>query len=125
MGAVLLSACGPDGETLCQAVVDCLGGSDKDVQACVVSFDATADMMSTLGCTDEYDEFVICYEDNGRCDAKDTGLPCKSVSDCYGGGDPSANLSCTGGKCVAKDYGLDQDACETEGHAINHCADMD
>ena len=52
---------------ICADAMDCEGGNDADVDACIVSFDYMEDRSSLEGCDPEWDDLVACFEDEARC----------------------------------------------------------
>jgi hypothetical protein len=55
-------------DTYCEERTDCLDGNDADVDACVVSEEAEEDRASLYGCTDEFEVFVECREQESTCE---------------------------------------------------------
>jgi hypothetical protein len=70
-----LAACDPYG-TYCQEYMDCVGGNEKDVEACIVEAEASADDASLWDCDEYFDEYFECLEAEADCD-----------NDVYGPGD--------------------------------------
>ena len=122
LAATLAGCGGPDHEALCEQQQDCIGGNDKDLEACIATYDYVEDMSSEVGCGDEYDAFFECRESKLECETQDTMFPCNGGGDCdqVGGG------TCSGGTCKRQGLILpDEDACHAEDRAFSRCADID
>ena len=121
-GLLLISVgivgCAPDLRTQCEGSVQCRGGNDADIEACVAVGDVVYDFLDDIGCDDEYDAYFACSEPLFSCRSLPTGQPCTAASDC-----PN-DLACTNGECVAKNWGIDsndQDKCMAEKAAYGNC----
>ena len=111
--------CGPDLQSICEQAEDCHGGNEKDVEACVVQMETEQELVDDIGCSDEYDEYMECYEGSAECRDGGPGVPCQTEADCGG-------AACDGGQCAGtKSYGLDDDACEVERNDYQQCFDLD
>ncbi|MCK5690008.1 hypothetical protein KAI87_12100 [Myxococcota bacterium] len=72
-----LSACGSTdvedsiARDLCEATVDCEGGSGNDVEDCVAGVESDIEEAEEYGCTDEHNEILDCFVEDGYCDADD------------------------------------------------------
>jgi hypothetical protein len=112
---------GPDLDALCQQSSDCVGGNEKDVEACIAQAEFIEDVASEIGCTDEYDELFACTEEHASCEGQSVGAACMSNADCE---QISASSTCSGGECQLKQYAVKGDDCETESRAFNQCFDF-
>lgn len=125
-GLLGLCHCGPDVGAICDNRRACIGGNDKDVDACILDFDALADVADSLGCSAEYSDYFLCFEDNASCQTQDQGGQCMTVNDCPNA-DADESFACVGGVCKRSYYGLPtnnngQDGpCEAEQNAFNRC----
>jgi hypothetical protein len=122
LAAALAGCGGPDHEALCEQQVECIGGNDKDLEACVATLDYVEGVSSDVGCSDEYDAYFECRESELECDTQDTQFPCGGNADCdqVGGG------SCSDGTCKRKALVVkDEDVCRAEDRAFSRCADVD
>ena len=110
----------PDYDGICQEMVDCAGGNEADLEACVREAEQLGEIADIEGCDDEWADMVACIEENARCDSQNTGDPCTSDAECSSMGD---GMSCGGaGECVRKAYGLeDETDCEAESRAYSRC----
>ena len=54
--------------TFCEDEMDCRGGNDNDVEACVVLLDAESDHAGVHECTDQWDELFACMEEESHCE---------------------------------------------------------
>lgn len=122
LAALAAQGCGgPDIQAICEAQESCYGGNDKDVEACVIAFEAQADAADAIGCSDEFDESYTCFEEQASCHTEPTGAPCTTNDEC-GGGD---GVACVSGQCQIKYYGFDPQSetnpCEAEQNAYQSC----
>ena len=81
-----LLACNPYGD-YCKAAMDCEGGNDKDVDACVAQAEAAADDASLWDCDEWYDAAFECTEAEASCENGDYGVhddSCQSEQEDYG-----------------------------------------
>ena len=119
LAAAVVGCGGPDHEAYCEEQRDCIGGNDKDLEACIVSMDYMEDVADEQGCADEYEARFECREAETKCDSQDTGVFCQSNADCnaIGGG------SCSDQTCKIKGLVLaDPEACQPEERAFQQCA---
>lgn len=111
---------------MCESSQACIGGNDKDLEACGLGFDALADFADSIGCGDEFDAYFICFEENADCRTEDSGGQCMTVNDCPNA-DPDESYTCAGGVCKRSFYGLpspqngSDGPCEVEQNAFNRC----
>jgi hypothetical protein len=61
-----MTGCGGYG-ALCADAMDCEGGNDADVDACVVTLDYYEERASLDGCEPEWDELYACVNDEASC----------------------------------------------------------
>jgi len=47
--------------------MDCEGGNDADLDACVVDSEATEDVAYTYDCGDFWEDLVACTDERSRC----------------------------------------------------------
>ena len=60
LAALAAQGCGgPDIQAICEAQESCYGGNEKDIEACVIAFEAQADAADAIGCSDEFDESSV------------------------------------------------------------------
>ncbi len=59
---------GPDFQALCEKAEGCADGNDKDIEACVVGLEASADVADAIGCTDEFDAYYECLGEKYACE---------------------------------------------------------
>jgi hypothetical protein len=55
----------------CQAEVDCTGGNDADVDACVEASRGSEEIASAYDCSEPFDKYVDCLKEKSTC--KDSG----------------------------------------------------
>lgn len=87
-GALAITGCSPYG-ALCADKMDCEGGNDADVDACVIQSEAAEDVAYNYDCGDDWDEYVACLEDRSRCS-----------NNVFGPGDDCANEFKRANECV-------------------------
>lgn len=110
---IFAPGCGPDIQARCEEQEKCLGGNDADIDACVVAYDGARDNAYDIGCGDEYDAVLECFE--------------PSKFDCNTAGTCATNEECNGSACVngeCKRYDVDAtnaDACTAEVNAYSRC----
>jgi hypothetical protein len=83
---LVLTGCSSYG-ALCEAAGECDNSNDLDIEACVNAFETEAEVASIYGCDEEFDEYVICLEEEGRCrddefEAEDCGGEAEDYGDC-------------------------------------------
>ncbi|MDI1431266.1 hypothetical protein [Polyangium sorediatum] len=59
--------CAPYG-ALCEEEMSCRDGNDADIDACIVGYETREDVASIYGCEDRWDGYLLCMEENFRCD---------------------------------------------------------
>ena len=120
MLALLLAGCGPNYDNICQEMVDCAGGNEQDVDACIRQAEQQGEIADIEGCDSEWADFVACYEESASCQSENTGIACSNNGDCTSISD---EMTCGAtGECVVKRYGLKDDKdCEVETRAYGRC----
>jgi hypothetical protein len=119
--SVGMVGCGPDIRSECEKQVECGGGNDKDIEACVAVYDVFEDFLDDLGCGDEYDAYFTCIIPLSQCKSNPTGQMCTTVADC------DDNQACTNGGCVRSSYTIDADdreMCDAEVAAYSSCVNF-
>ncbi|MRG91948.1 hypothetical protein [Polyangium spumosum] len=53
--------------------MDCEGGNDADLDACVVDSETAEDVAYTYDCGDFWEDFVACTDDRSRCSNNNFG----------------------------------------------------
>ena len=70
--AAVLSASGCDDfSAYCEEYVDCIDGNDADVEACEINTGAAADRASLYGCSDYFDSYQACLQEESKCEGSD------------------------------------------------------
>lgn len=79
---LFVAGCSPY-PSLCEAEMDCEGGNDADIDACVVVYEAQEDVADTYDCGDFYDDYIACFDERARCsgDSFDANNDCNSERD--------------------------------------------
>jgi hypothetical protein len=123
-GVVLAVAVGAPGcntadlQTLCEKQASCRGGSDKDIEACVVASESQETLIDDVGCSDEFVTYSDCLLDKGTCEVLAQGNPCQSHADCNGGQCTTANI------CEVKVFRVEGDGCDMEENAFQRCFNL-
>lgn len=69
LGAMLFGAgCGRGIGGYCEDAATCEFGNDADVEACIISFEATEELADVRNCNDEFSNWFDCLDENSRCD---------------------------------------------------------
>ena len=68
-----LAACGPSGGTFCDSVCDCADCGSRAYDDCLDNFDDEEFRADRRGCLDQWDDYVVCIEDDYSCSRKDFG----------------------------------------------------
>ncbi len=82
--AVLAVGCrGHEYGDYCDKLKSCLGGNDKDKEACVDNLEGEEDMAEDYGCNDQFDTMTKCLKDNFNCSSgvPSTGTACTAADD--------------------------------------------
>ena len=120
VGFAWVGGCGPTTGALCEDQRQCMGGNDKDEDACVALVDYSEEMADVQGCSDEFDDYFECFYDNATCQTAQTGYNCQSAQDCTSAG---YGATCEGGSCVVKRLDLENnDVCRREANAYDSCS---
>lgn len=71
---------------ICEQEIQCIGGNDADIDACVAQIEGEEDVASAYDCTDPWDKYIECVADKIDCDDGNIDLGCddeaESYSDC-------------------------------------------
>ncbi|MFO0735893.1 MAG: hypothetical protein U0270_08435 [Labilithrix sp.] len=83
--ALMLANCSSKYRDDCQAQVDCEGGNDADVDACVDQQKGVEDVADAYECGDQWGEYTDCVEGKGVCEngnysVKDTSCAAKAAA---------------------------------------------
>lgn len=117
----LVSAAGckgtPDLRGLCDAVQRCIGGNDKDVDACVDQGDLALEEADIQDCRSEFVDYATCVTDSGACTETRTSTFCQADADCTKKG----LVACKQNQCTTKTYGAPDEACGTKKAAYTKC----
>ena len=81
MGLTLLTACGSSYGDRCAASVQCRGGNDRDVDACIAGSDGNEQVAAAYDCTDAYFKLEDCIDRTVTCRDKHFESNCKGESD--------------------------------------------
>ncbi len=95
-------ACGPSAGDYCSDRNECMGGNDKDEEACVDWFDSVEGVIDDEGCSGEFDDYFQCFYDTAKCVASPPAGPCDNGK-CP---DAPAGAVCVENQCIVKDLAL-------------------
>jgi hypothetical protein len=66
---VLAASTGCSGfSSFCADAMDCEGGNDADTEACEIELDAAEEKAAIENCTEEFDAYFTCVEENSDCE---------------------------------------------------------
>lgn len=87
LGALLVASaavgCGGSYSALCEDEMDCRGGNDADIDACIVRYEHDEERAVIDGCEEEWDDWIVCLEEEAQCnDALNVFAP--DITDCVG-----------------------------------------
>jgi hypothetical protein len=69
MTAVLLAVGGCDSfGDYCEAAANCVGGNEKDIDACVVTIEADEERADLYGCDEWFGNYRECLEEESNCE---------------------------------------------------------
>ena len=85
-----LAACNSSYDGVCDKRTKCIGGNDKDKQACIDGYEAQEREANDYGCGSQYSDFHNCV-------TKDTNYSCNN-------GNFQINSSCSGDKVAACEF---------------------
>jgi hypothetical protein len=75
---------GPDFQAICEELEECAEGNEKDVEACVIGFEASADAADEIGCGDEFDAYYECVGEEISCDFNEENDACEVEGNALG-----------------------------------------
>jgi hypothetical protein len=81
LGLLLLTACGNSYGDRCAAAIQCSGGNDRDVDACIAKADGAENVAAAYDCSDAYFKLVDCVDNTSTCRDKHFENNCKDQSD--------------------------------------------
>ena len=81
MGLTLLTACGTSYGDRCAAEIQCHGGNDRDVDACIAEQDGSEQVAAAYECSDAYFKLQDCIDSTSTCIDKHFRGNCNSQSD--------------------------------------------
>ena len=81
MGLTLLTACGSSYGERCAAAVQCSGGNDRDIDACIAVVNAAEEVAAAYDCSDAYFKHADCIDRTATCSDKKFESNCKGESD--------------------------------------------
>ncbi len=81
LGLLVLAGCGNSYGDRCASAIQCSGGNDKDVDACVATVNASEEIAAAYDCGDAYFKLSDCIDKTSTCDNKHFQANCKGESD--------------------------------------------
>ena len=76
-----LTACGTSYSEFCASAIQCEGGNDADVNACVAVANGAEDEAAAYDCSDAYFKHLECVEKTSTCSKTHFDANCKSERD--------------------------------------------
>ena len=76
-----LTACGTSYGDICASAIQCEGGNDADVNACVAVANGAEDAAAAYDCADAYFKQLDCVEKTSTCSKGDFNSNCNSERD--------------------------------------------
>jgi hypothetical protein len=71
---------------ICDQTIQCIGGNDEDIDACVQQYEGNEDVASAYDCSDPFDKYIECVNDKIDCDDGkldfDCGDEAESLQEC-------------------------------------------
>lgn len=67
IAVIVLSGCSPYAD-YCADRMDCEGGNDSDIEACIVEMEADEDKATVYDCSPEWEDLFDCRNDHAVCD---------------------------------------------------------
>ena len=67
VAAMAVPGCGSSLSDQCQQQIQCEGGNDADVDACIGVADGAEEVAAAYSCDDAYSKVVDCYTSTGHC----------------------------------------------------------
>lgn len=71
---------------ICEQEIQCIGGNDADIDACIAGIEGEEEVAAAYDCTDAWDKYVDCIAEKIDCDDGNLDLGCsdegESYSDC-------------------------------------------
>lgn len=108
----------PDLRALCDAAERCIGGNDRDVDACTDRTRLAEETADIKGCVDEFDAYAGCVADSATCAEVPTASTCAVDASCTQQG----LHRCQSGRCTTRSYGPPTGTCEAEKAAYVKCS---
>jgi hypothetical protein len=68
------SGCGTSGADVCEAVCDCEGCSEKQLDECIDEIEEIEEKAEELGCEDQLDDWLSCVDDELECRGDDADV---------------------------------------------------
>jgi len=78
---ITATGCGRSFDAYCEEQVDCLDGNTEDTNACIRREEATEDEASLYGCSEEYNTYQDCVEDESDCENDNFFVPPNECED--------------------------------------------
>lgn len=76
LGLTLTAGCGSSYGDLCAAAIQCEGGNDQDVDACIANSNGAEDVAAAYDCGDAYFKLSECIDKTNTCDNKHFRASC-------------------------------------------------
>jgi hypothetical protein len=78
---MMLTACGNPYGDLCASSIQCEGGNDKDVGACIALANGAEEEAAAYGCSDAHAKLIDCVNRSSTCNKTHFQTSCNAESD--------------------------------------------
>ncbi|MEO7329162.1 MAG: hypothetical protein ABI193_11315 [Minicystis sp.] len=82
--SAFLTGCGSRAADSCNAAIECGGGNDADINACIAATDGLANEAAAYDCADAFDKVLDCIEKTGTCKSGSYHSDCGDEADALG-----------------------------------------
>jgi hypothetical protein len=74
--SLVLTGCGSRASAQCNAAIECEGGNDADIDACIAVTEGAENAAAAYDCSDAFDKLMECVEKTGVCQKGDYETEC-------------------------------------------------
>lgn len=93
-GLFLLAACGSKFHDYCTQRAQCVGGNDKDIQACIATAEGAQNEASAYGCSDAANKLADCLNNKATCHANAFTADCNNEEQALSSCECAASTTC-------------------------------
>ncbi|MFO0757600.1 MAG: hypothetical protein U0359_13980 [Byssovorax sp.] len=84
--SALLAGCGNVISSSCNESIQCEGGNDMDIDACIASSEGAQNVAAAYGCSEAFDKLLDCIDTTSKCSkghySSDCGDEAEAVASC-------------------------------------------